>query len=106
MAAACLCVMQLDKSTLARHVLPTRSHINVGSGADCTIRDLAELIAKVTGYDGKLRFDASKPDGTPRKLLDVSLLTKLGWTASIPLEQGLRETYQWFASNYPTKNSP
>ena len=70
--------------------------INVGCGHDITIRDLATLIAKITGYTGEIEWDSTKPDGTPRKLLDVSRLTKLGWQAKIPLEEGLRATYQWW----------
>lgn len=66
---------------------------------DCTIRELAETLARVTGFTGKLVFDASKPDGTPRKLMDVSRLKALGWQASIGLEEGLRDTYQWFVEN-------
>ena len=72
------------------------SHINVGSGTDVTIRELAETVARVTGFTGRLVFDASKPDGTPRKLMDVSRLARLGWTASIGLEDGIRGTYAWF----------
>ena len=71
-------------------------HLNVGTGADVTIRELAELIARVVGWEGELEFDTSMPDGTPRKLLDVGALTGLGWTASIALEDGIRSTYEWF----------
>jgi GDP-L-fucose synthase len=70
------------------------SHINVGTGIDCTIRELAQTIARVTGFTGRLTFDTTKPDGTPRKLLDVSKLKALGWVPSIPLEQGLLEVYR------------
>lgn len=70
--------------------------INVGVGEDLTIRELAEMMARVTGFQGRLRFDPSQPDGTPRKLLDVSRLTALGWQAQVPLEEGLRRTYRWF----------
>ncbi len=70
--------------------------INVGCGEDKPIRDLAALVGRVVGYSGKVEWDTTKPDGTPRKLLDVSKLTKLGWTAKTPLEQGLRVTYQWW----------
>ena len=70
--------------------------INVGTGSDVTIKELAELVASVVGYTGEILWDTSKPDGTPRKLLDVSRLTELGWSASIPLEEGLRSTYAWF----------
>ena len=71
-------------------------HVNVGTGTDVTIRELAELIAKVVGFQGRMRFDPAKPDGTPRKLLDVSKLTRMGWTATTPLEEGLRRSYRWF----------
>lgn len=70
--------------------------INVGTGHDLSIRQLAELVRDIVGYEGVIEWDASKPDGTPRKQLDVSRLSSLGWTASIPLETGLRETYAWF----------
>jgi GDP-L-fucose synthase len=70
--------------------------INVGVGTDLTIRELAELVCQAVGYDGRLVFDASKPDGTPQKLLDVSRLRALGWQARINLEAGIRETYQWY----------
>ena len=76
--------------------------VNVGAGEDLTIADLAALIAKCVGYRGALRFDTAKPDGTPRKLLDVSRLKALGWRPSIPLEQGIRATYAWFLQNVGT----
>lgn len=91
MAAACVHVMNLDKDTYNAHTQPMLSHINVGTGVDCTIRELAETIARVTGFKGNLVFDVTKPDGTPRKLLDVSRLKALGWQASISLEDGLRD---------------
>lgn len=68
-------------------------------GQDCTIRELAETVAKVTGFTGRLRFDATQPDGTPRKLLDVSRLKALGWQATISLEDGLRDAYGWYVKN-------
>jgi GDP-L-fucose synthase len=71
----------------------------VGTGVDCTIRELAETIAKVTGFRGRLVWDTSKPDGTPRKLMDVQRLTGLGWQATIGLESGLRDTYDWFLAH-------
>jgi GDP-L-fucose synthase len=98
MAAACVHVMELDAETYRAQTHPMLSHINVGTGVDVTIRELAETIARVVGYSGNIVFDASKPDGTPRKLLDVSLLRSLGWQAGIPLEQGLRDTYAWYLS--------
>lgn len=75
--------------------------INVGTGEDITIRELAELIKRVVGYRGDLRFDRGKPDGTPRKLLDVTRITSLGWKPGIPIEEGIRKTYEWFEENYP-----
>lgn len=99
MAAATVHIMHLDKSTWKANTQPMLSHINVGTGIDCTIHELASTLALVTGFNGRLVFDSSKPDGTMRKLLDVSLLKKLGWEAAIDLEQGLRETYRWFLLN-------
>ena len=96
MAAASLFVMGLDPATYQRETEPMLSHINVGSGTDVSIRELAETVARVTGFQGRLGFDATKPDGAPRKLMDVSRLTRLGWTCSIPLEDGIRGTYDWF----------
>ena len=75
------------------------SHINVGTGVDCTIRELAETLVKVIGFEGDLVFDASKPDGTPRKLMDVFRLKGMGWQADISLKQGLAGTYSWFQQN-------
>jgi len=99
MAAASVFVMELDPETMQENTQEMLSHINVGTGQDCTIREMAETVAKVTGYKGKVAFDTSKPDGAPRKLLDVSRLSSLGWTSSITLEQGLKTTYQWFLQN-------
>lgn len=76
--------------------------INIGSGDELTIRELAETICRVVGYEGRLTFDRSKPDGTPRKLLDRTRLENLGWTAQIPLEQGLQQTYAWYLENATT----
>ncbi|MBO3672638.1 GDP-L-fucose synthase [Acinetobacter soli] len=99
MAAASIYVMELDDTTFKANTQPMLSHINVGTGIDCTIRELAETVAKVTGFKGKLSFDATKPDGTPRKLMDVSRLEQLGWKASISLEDGLKDAYQWYLDN-------
>lgn len=99
MAAACVHVMELDDATYQAHTQPMLSHINVGTGVDCSIRELAETIAQVTEYQGQLSFDSSKPDGTPRKLMDVSRLKALGWQSSISLEDGLRDAYRWFVEN-------
>ena len=97
LAEACLHVMELDRARYDSVTEPMRSHLNVGTGRDCTIRELAERIAHIIGYGGDIIFDTSKPDGTPRKQLDVSRMTELGWTATTSLEDGLRETYAWFA---------
>ena len=75
------------------------SHVNIGTGADVTIRDLADTVKEVVGFTGNLVFDTSKPDGAPRKLMDVDLLTNLGWTASVGLRDGLRLSYQDFLNN-------
>ena len=99
MAAASIYVMNLDEATYQANTQPMLSHINVGTGIDCTIRELVETVAKVVGYQGEIVFDTSKPDGTPRKLMDVSRLADLGWKASIELEAGLAATYQWFLLN-------
>lgn len=99
MAAASVHVMELDASLYHAHTQPMLSHINVGTGVDCTIRELAETISKVTGFTGRLKFDSSKPDGTPRKLMDVSRLKGLGWQSTIPLEAGLRNAYDWYLEN-------
>lgn len=99
MAAACVYVMNLDNSVYDSNTKPMLSHINVGTGIDCTISELAETIARVTGFEGRLVFDRTKPDGAPRKLMDVSRLAALGWAASVSLEDGLESTYQWFVEN-------
>lgn len=100
LASAARFVMELDKSSYKSVTRPHLSHINVGTGKDCSIKSLAELIAKVTGFSGNLKFDRSKPDGTPRKLLDVSKINSLGWTSKIELCEGLVDTYRWFNENF------
>lgn len=99
MAGACLHVMNLPKEVYGEHVLPMSSHINVGTGKDCTIRELANTIARAVGYRGDILWDTSKPDGTPRKLLDMDLLKRLGWQYSVELDEGIERTYQWFLQN-------
>ncbi|MFT7723384.1 MAG: GDP-L-fucose synthase [Roseateles sp.] len=99
LAAACVHVMQLPHEAWAAHMQPQFGHVNVGTGEDCSIAELAQSIARITGYAGRLAWDAGRPDGTPRKLLDVSRLAGLGWRAQIPLEDGLRETYRWFTAH-------
>jgi len=96
MAEASLFVLDLDKTAYDRETEPMLSHINVGCGTDIAILELAQLVAKVTGFQGRIATDPSKPDGTPRKLMDVSRLQRLGWSASIGLERGISETYDWF----------
>lgn len=78
--------------------------VNVGTGEDVTIRELAEIIQRTTGFAGSLRFDTTKPDGTPRKLLDVSRIQSLGWKAKVPLEEGIRRTYQWYSERNTTRD--
>ncbi len=75
--------------------------VNIGSSEDISIHDLASLVAEVIGYNGELRFDSSRPDGTPRKLLDSSRIAALGWRPSIPLRQGLEATYRWYRDQAP-----
>ncbi len=99
MAAASIHVMELDDATYQANTQTMLSHINVGTGVDCTIGQLAKTIAEVTGFTGKLTFDTSKPDGAPRKLMDVSRLRSLGWQASISLENGLKDAYDWYVTN-------
>ncbi len=100
MAAASVFVMQLDKATYQANTQPMLSHINVGTGEDVTIAELAQTVKKVVGFKGELVFNADKPEGTPRKLLDVSRINKMGWQASIGLEEGLENAYQWYLEHY------
>ena len=99
LAAAVLHIAALPKDRFWSQVPARESHVNVGTGEDVTIRMLAEQLSAVIGYTGRLEFDSSKPDGTPRKVLDVERLATLGWRAGIPLAAGLRSTYQWFLDN-------
>ncbi|HCZ9271956.1 TPA: GDP-L-fucose synthase [Vibrio alginolyticus] len=99
MAAASIHVMELDNEIYQANTEPMLSHINVGTGVDCTIREMAETMAKVVGFEGDIVFDTTKPDGTPRKLMDVSRLANLGWKYNTSLESGLTTTYQWFLDN-------
>jgi GDP-L-fucose synthase len=107
MADGSIYVMELDDATLAKHLLnyPAPCFVNLGTGIDVTIRQLAETIKEAVGYRGQLSFDATKPDGTPRKLQDVSRMKALGWQARVPLEEGIRRTYQWFLDNQATIRS-
>ena len=99
MAAASVHVMELSDEIYQANTQPMLSHINVGTGVDCTIRELAQTMAKVVGFQGEVVFDATKPDGTPRKLMDVSRLANLGWRYTYSLEAGLTLTYQWFLAH-------
>lgn len=96
MAEAALFVLELDKKAYQENTLPMLSHINVGTGVDVTIREMAEIMKRVVGFEGKLTFDATKPDGAPRKLIDISRLSAMGWRYSVALEDGLRRTYDWY----------
>lgn len=96
MAAAALYVMELSKAKYLAATEPMLSHINIGCGSDVSIAELATKIAAVTGFQGQIVTDPSKPDGAPQKLLDVSRLQGLGWQAEISLESGLEQTYRWF----------
>lgn len=100
MAAASVHVMHLPKATYEQHTQPMLSHINVGCGHDITIRDLAETIARVIGYQGDIAFDPSKPDGTPRKLMDSTRLNALGWQARVSLAAGLEKAYEDFLKQH------
>lgn len=102
MAEASLFVLDLDKAIYEANTEPMLSHINVGTGSDISIMDLAKMVAQVTGFKGRVSNDTSKPDGTMRKLMDVSRLGNMGWTAKVDLATGLGETYQWFLDNQDT----
>jgi GDP-L-fucose synthase len=99
MASASIHVMNLAKTIYDENTEAMLSHINVGTGVDCTIRELVETVAKVTGFEGTIEFDSSKPDGAPRKLMNVERLRALGWEYSYSLEEGLKDAYQWFIKN-------
>jgi GDP-L-fucose synthase len=99
MAAASIHVMNLETATYEANTEPMLSHINVGTGIDCTIRQLVETVAEVVGFEGKVTFDATKPDGAPRKLMNVDRLKALGWSYSVSLKDGLASTYEWFLTN-------
>jgi GDP-L-fucose synthase len=99
MAEACLHVMELDYDTYGRNTDPMLSHINIGTGEDLSIRDLATTIGQIVGYQGRIAFDTTKPDGTPRKLMDVGRLHSLGWRAQIGLRDGLALAYADFLAS-------
>ena len=100
MAEASLFVLELDEETYKANTWPMLSHINIGTGKDVTIREMAETIKQVVGYEGKLAFDTTKPDGAPRKLINVSRLSDMGWKSSVGLKEGLTKTYNWYLKFY------
>lgn len=99
MARASHFIMTLPKDSYSKFVIPTLSHVNVGAGEDCSIAELVALIADVVGFSGDIAFDTSKPDGPPRKLLDVSLIKSMGWNPRIDFLDGLKSTYTWFVDS-------
>ncbi len=102
MAQASLYVLDLPKAEYDRNVQPMLSHINVGSGTDVSILELAQIVARATGFEGRIETDPSKPDGAMRKLMDVSRLASMGWRAGITLEEGIRTTYEWYLTHTET----
>jgi GDP-L-fucose synthase len=100
MVAASVHVMNLPKATYDQHTSPMLSHINVGYGQDVTISEAAQTIAQVIGYTGSVTFDATKPDGAPRKWMDSTRINSLGWQAQVPLLQGLTQAYQDFLTSH------
>ena len=99
MAEACIHLMNLDRALYDRYTQPMLSHINIGTGVDCSILELVETISDVVGFNGDIKFDSSKPDGTPRKLLNVGRLTSSGWRYKTGLKEGLAKTYDWYLMN-------
>ncbi len=99
MAEASLFVLELDKKIYDANTKPMLSHINVGTGTDISINELAEIMKKITGFKGSISFDSSKPDGSPRKLIDVSRLSHMGWNHKTNLKDGLAKTYEWYLKN-------
>ena len=102
MATGCLAVLDCDRDRYEEVTGPNLNHLNLGTGTDITIAELAAMIAEITGFEGEIVHDTSKPDGTPRKLLDVSRVSELGWTSQIGLRDGLEATYQWYLENQKT----
>jgi len=106
MANASIYVMELDRSVYEANTAPMLSHINVGTGEDVTIRELAEIVSKAVGFKGSIEFDAGKPDGTPRKLMDTSKLSRLGWRPGMRLGEGIMETYRHFREEATHQPAP
>jgi GDP-L-fucose synthase len=96
MAVASLFVLELDDKIYQANTQPMLSHINVGTGKDVSIREMAETMKQVVGFEGELIFDITKPDGAPRKLIDISRLKSMGWKYSVDLDNGLKQTYKWY----------
>jgi GDP-L-fucose synthase len=96
MAAASLFVLELDEQIYQANTKSMLSHINVGTGVDITIREMAETMKEVIGFKGKLTFDTTKPDGAPRKLINVTRLENMGWKYSVDLRKGIEKTYDWY----------
>jgi GDP-L-fucose synthase len=92
-------VLGLDEQTYQANTKPMLSHINIGTGVDITIREMAETMKQVVGFEGELTFDITKPDGAPRKLIDVSRLADIGWEYTTELKEGLKKTYKWYLHN-------
>ena len=101
MASAFVFVMSIDDDVYDKHTQATLSHINVGTGKDIKIIELAEIMKEVVGFKGKIIYQTNLPNGTPRKLLDVSRINVMGWKASIDLRKGIGLTYEWFKNNWP-----
>jgi Nucleoside-diphosphate-sugar epimerases len=99
MADASIYIMDLDKRMLENETDPMLSHINIGTGIDITIKDVVKIVKEVVGFHGKIVFNTKMPDGTKRKLLDVSKIENLGWKSTITLKDGLKEVYVWFLEN-------
>ena len=99
MAAASLFVLEVDKETYHEHTHPMLSHINIGTGKGITIKELAEMIGEIVGFQGKILFDDSKPDGSMKKLIDVTCLSNMGWKYDIELKEGITITYDWLTAN-------
>jgi GDP-L-fucose synthase len=100
MAAASLYVFEIDEEAYKANTKPMLSHINLGTGKDVTIRELAETMKKIVGYKGKITYDLMRPDGAPRKLIYTSRLSTIGWKYSVDLEDGLAKTYEWYLENF------
>jgi GDP-L-fucose synthase len=102
LASACLYVMNLDQQAIKKAFInyPQPSFLNVGTGVECTISQLSEIVRDVIGYNGRIVFNTSKPDGTPRKLLDIARISGLGWKPVITLIDGIKQTYAWYLKNY------